>query len=151
MSAVFERTCPGCGITIKCAREYYRNRSIKEGATCWSCAQLGKAQSGMAAKGQCHHRAVSGFLRDPLGRLHKFHNLAQFVRDNPLLFAQKDLVYRRPKKDKPGSASRTCNATTSLYNLVSPNAARTSWKGWTVPAPCRDSTPVPSAGNLRHT
>ena len=146
MSGAFERTCPGCGITIRHSRKNNRDQGIRNGAKCKSCSRLGETKSGMLAKGQGHHRAISGFLRDPFGRLHKFHNLTQFVRDNLLLFAQQDIVYRRPKKTKPGSALKVCNASKSLHNLVRPNSRRTTWKGWTVPTPCRDTAAPLSCG-----
>ena len=76
-----------------------------------------------------HIAAKEWTLRSPLGSLHRFRNLKQFIRDHADLFDTEDVVW----KDVPGRPSQAwCRAFHGLSRLRPGNAKiLPEWHGWT--------------------
>jgi hypothetical protein len=76
-----------------------------------------------------HIAAKEWVLRSPLGQVHQFRNLKQFVRDNPGLFEVEDVQW----KEVLGRPSQAwCRAFHGLSRLR-PSCVKllNEWKGWT--------------------
>lgn len=86
-------------------------------------------ESAAAGRGIINVHAVDWVLLSPSGEQHHVRNLYEFVRANPELFADADVVWKRT-----GGARRTggewCNATAGILNIKGGRAK--SWKGWTL-------------------
>jgi hypothetical protein len=80
-----------------------------------------------AGRGITNVQAVDWTLMGPDDRLHRVHNLYQFVRDNPGLFMADDVVWKRTG-GKRGTGGEYCNATAGILNIKGGKAK--SWKGW---------------------
>jgi hypothetical protein len=97
---------------------------------CKTRLNLGKKHNAPGyAAGPEHRKARLWRLRDPDGRVHEFHNLTSFIRNNPQLFDARDVVW---KPTKPGSSMARCLA--QNLSCLSPrqkNPRVGSWKGWT--------------------
>ncbi len=92
-----------------------------------------------------HIAAKEWTLKSPDGRIHTMRNLKKFIRDNPALFDETDIVWKHPA-DKPNQAwCRAFHALSRLrptcFNLLS------EWQGWTWAGPSSTKTAqYPSQG-----
>lgn len=69
-----------------------------------------------------HSRAIECFFRDPKNVIHYCCNISKFVNENRHLFADDDIIQKRPSK------SYLCNATKGLAALHRGDVL--TWKGW---------------------
>lgn len=78
---------------------------------------------------ELHIAAREWCLRAPDGSIHSVRNLKKFVRDNPELFEESDVIWKAPE-GKPQQA--WCRAFQGLSRLR-PSGAKTleEWQGWT--------------------
>ncbi len=78
---------------------------------------------------ELHIAAREWSLRAPDGQIHSVRNLKKFVRDNPELFDESDVIWKAPE-GKPQQA--WCRAFQGLSRLR-PSGAKTleEWQGWT--------------------
>ena len=78
---------------------------------------------------ELHIAAREWSLRAPDGQIHSVRNLKKFVRDNPELFDESDVIWKAPE-GKPQQA--WCRAFQGLSRLR-PSGAKTleDWQGWT--------------------
>lgn len=84
------------------------------------------------------HRAGPGHVnekvwsvRDPAGRLHRFRNLCEFVRNNQALFASEDVVPQMKGMATRWDRTRAYDGLASLRPSAGKTPSPGSWKGWT--------------------
>lgn len=94
---------------------WFASKSVTERAA------QGKAAQVVIPKGAKHPTARWWDIRDPSGRMHRFRNLNQFLRDHPELFDPEDLVMR----------GRSCRAAKGIQSMFLASQPAGSWKGWT--------------------
>ena len=85
------------------------------------------ARSEKTGRGEGHRAARRWSLRDPAGRVHRFANLSNWLRENGTLFEAEDVVERPQKR-----SGFWCRANVQLRRLrPEGKALKRSWKGWT--------------------
>ena len=79
------------------------------------------------AKGPLNQRSSIWRLRSPRGIIFEFKNLRDFIRENPALFDQTDVIWKPTKKRQ-----LRCRAYSGIMS-ISPRLKRPNgeWKGWT--------------------
>lgn len=81
-----------------------------------------KVADHMRGLGEKHHTAVSFSVRDPDGRIFRATNVRLFVRQNPNLFKDDDVIWPQHRK-------KSCRAVYGLLDII--NGRCNQWKGWT--------------------
>ena len=150
------RTCPGCGKTIKYISRVTKKKGERLDSKCKSClakrtiathehtreailraasTRTGIAHTGKNAADENNMRGISGDLRDPRGKSHKFKNLSHFVRENEHLFPPESTIWKSVGRSLNGKKAKTrsCNALVGLLRIMpTQKHPMCSWRGWTV-------------------
>ncbi len=92
-------------------------------------ATVAAKDSPASGRGVLNVHAVDWVLVSPNGDRHQVRNLYEFVRANPGLFADADVVWKRTGGAR-GTGGEWCNATAGILNIKGGRAK--TWKGWTL-------------------
>jgi len=103
------------------------NPNLSHGAVNQPLATEGAKSSVKSGRFDTNIHAKNWVLVSPDDKTYRATNLHHFVRENPHLFNESDVTWKR-KGGKRGTGGEYCNATAGLSNIR--GGKTEAWKGW---------------------